>query len=68
MAYKVPQSQPHPSPLISPPLAAVRPNWKGLLAGTPGTLAGQDLRYLLFPLLGLLFPLFLVMSILLHAI
>ena len=58
MAYKMPQSQPHPTPLISPPLASVRPNWKGLLTGTPSTLAGQDLRYLLFPLLGPLFPLF----------
>ena len=52
MAYKMPQSQPHPTPLISPPRASVRPNWKGLLTGTPSTLAGQDLRYLLFPLLG----------------
>ena len=64
----MPQSKPHPTPLISPPLASVRPNWKGLLAGTPSTLSGQDLRYLLFPLLGPLFPLFLVKTILLHAI
>lgn len=46
----------------------VRPNWNGLLAAAPSMLPAQGLRYLLFPLLGPLFSLFLVVNILLRAL